>query len=254
MKYIQLLLFAAVMVLVSGCSQNSGDGEKILVSAAASMSGVLSELTRAFNEEYPNTTLTLNYGASGKLAQQIEQGAPVDVFLSANQRWMDSLEEKDMIDPKTRVNFTQNKLVLITAKDSNIKVDSLENLASMNLNQIAVGNPKSVPAGSYTKQALTSVGVWNTLDEKLVHAKDVRQVLTYAESGNTDIGFVYASDLERSELVEEIMMVDQSLYETIKYPAAVISSSEHKEKAKAFIEFLKSDKAQSILKKYGFSG
>lgn len=253
MKYIQVILLGIVLLFITGCGQ-SGDGEKILVSAAASLSGVLSELTDAFNEEYPNTTVTMNYGASGKLAQQIRQGAPVDVFLSANERWMDSLEKKDMIIPGTRTDFTENKLVLVAGENSDITIDSLKDLAQINLDQIAIGNPKSVPAGNYAKQALTTVGIWDELDGQLVHAKDVRQVLTYVESGNTDIGFVYISDLKRSELVKKILVIDPSLYDTIKYPAAVVSVSENKEKAKAFVEFLKTRKAQSILKKYGFGG
>lgn len=253
MKFIIHTFLVLSLLIAGGCSnQGNTEEQKIMISAAASLSGVLSQIASAFESENVNTTLTLNYGASGKLAQQILQGAPVDVFLSADQKLMDKLSEQDMIIQDTRANFTKNKLVLVANESSNLSLESLENLTSIDLDQIAIGNPESVPVGSYAKQALTALGIWEDLDDQLVYAKDVRQVLTYVESGNTDIGFVYASDLERSKMVEEVTKINTGLYESIDYPAAVIASSETKEKAKAFVEFLKTEEARSILAKYGF--
>ncbi|WP_174615202.1 molybdate ABC transporter substrate-binding protein [Virgibacillus ihumii] len=253
MKYVKLFSFILVLLLAAGCSNSANETEhKIFVSAAASLSGPLNEIVDEFQKKYPDTVVTLHFGASGKLAQQIQQGAPVDVFLSADERRMDILAEQNMILADTRTIFTKNKLVLITNKNSDVSVESLEALSSTNLTQITVGNPESVPAGTYAKQALQNVGVWNELKGNFVFAKDARQVLTYVESGNTNLGFVYVSDLKRSDLVRGILEVDADLYEPIVYPAAVISTSENTEQAKTFISFLKSDQAQSILSNAGF--
>lgn len=253
MKYFVYILLALFLVINAGCSnQESTKEHELFISAASSLSDVLPKLSDAFESENPNTTLTLNYGASGKLAQQIQQGAPVDLFLSADQKWMDNLSEQKMILNNTRANFTQNKLVLVSTKNANLRIDNLKGLLTSGLDQIALGNPESVPAGSYAKEVLTASGIWKDIKNKLVYAKDVRQVLTYVESGNTDIGFVYESDLKRSELVTEVTQIDKSLYGRIDYPVAVMASSDTKEKAKEFINFLQSDEAQSILAEYGF--
>ncbi len=253
MKHLVYILIALSLLINTGCSnQESKEEHKLFISAASSLSDVLAKLGDEFKSEHPNTTLTLNYGASGKLAQQIQQGAPVDLFLSADQKWMDNLSGQKMILENTRANFTQNKLVLVSANNTNDPIDDLNGLMTSGLDQVAVGNPESVPAGSYAKEVLTASGIWKDIKNKLVYAKDVRQVLTYVESGNTDIGFVYASDLKRSKLVTEVTKIDKSLYGPIEYPAAVMASSDTKEKAKAFIKFLQSDEAQSILVEYGF--
>lgn len=253
MKYVKLLSFIFILLLISGCSNQTNDAEhKILVSAAASLSGPLNEIVDEFQKQYPDTVVTLQFGASGKLAQQIQQGAPVDVFLSADEKRMDILAAQNMILSNTKTAFTKNKLVLIANKNSNVSIDSLNELPSSKQSQITIGNPESVPAGTYARQALKKVGVWDSLKGDLVFTKDVRQVLTYVESGNTDLGFVYASDLKRSDLVKEVTGIDKGLYEPIIYPAAVTSSSEETEKAKLFVEFLKSEKAQSILANAGF--
>ncbi|GAA0608203.1 molybdate ABC transporter substrate-binding protein [Virgibacillus siamensis] len=253
MKYVKLFSIMFILLLAAGCSNNTSDAEhKIFVSAAASLSGPLNEIVDEFHKKHPDTVVTLQFGASGKLAQQIQQGAPVDVFLSADERRMDILAEQNMILADTRTDFTENKLVLIANKNTDVTIDSLEALPSTNLSQITLGNPESVPAGTYAKQALKNVGVWNQLEGDLVFAKDVRQVLTYVESGNTDLGFVYASDLKRSDLVKGIAEIDEDLYDSIVYPAAVTSSSESAEQAKTFVQFLNTKKAQSILADAGF--
>ncbi|MGP4107823.1 molybdate ABC transporter substrate-binding protein [Virgibacillus sp. L01] len=253
MKYFVYILLALSLLINAGCSnQESTEEHKLFISAASSLSNVLSKLGDEFESEHPNTTLTLNYGASGKLAQQIQQGAPVDLFLSADQKWMDNLSEQKMILENTRANFTENKLVLVSANNTNTPIDNLKGLMNTGLDQVALGNPESVPAGSYAKEVLTASGLWQDIQNKLVYAKDVRQVLTYVESGNTDIGFVYASDLKRSNMVTEVKKINKSLYGPIEYPTAVMASSDTKEKAKTFINFLQSDEAQSILAEYGF--
>src|SRR5699024_10508558 len=130
--------------------------------------------------------------------------------------------------------------------------DSMEDLTFAKVDQIAIGNPDSVPAGKYAEEALKNSGLWKQIQEKFIYAKDVRQVLTYVETGNADIGFVYGSDLYRTEAVEVVTIAEGSLFEPIVYPAAAVSSSETTVVAKAFVAYLESETVQDILEKNGF--
>ncbi|ALX49550.1 molybdate ABC transporter substrate-binding protein [Lentibacillus amyloliquefaciens] len=242
------LLFAA------GCSGQEGSNNKeILVAAASSLSDTLSELKREFESENPDITLTLNYGSSGKLAQQIKSGAPVDLFLSADQYWMDELEEANRIVSDSRTDFIQNRLAVISTQGTSYSVNTLSDLTTLNTEQITLGDPATVPAGKYAEQALRESGIMGDLKDKFVYTANAQQTLTYVESGNTEIGIVYGSDLERSELVNELLAIDDSLHDPIHYPAAVIESSQVKDESNKFIQFLQSDRAQAILESHGFS-
>ncbi|RYG73369.1 molybdate ABC transporter substrate-binding protein [Lentibacillus lipolyticus] len=253
MRYLHLIILLIVLLMSAGCtSQDETEKKEVLISAAASLSDVLAELTDVFEQEHPDVVLSLNYGASGKLAQQISKGAPVDVFLSADQTWMDRLAEQDLLAADTRMNFAHNNLALASSKQKSFSVSSLQELPNLDVKQIALGNPESVPAGKYAEQALKESGVWDAVKGKLVHTSDARQTLTYIESENTEIGFIYTSDLKRSKLTKEVLPIDEALHNPITYPAAVIASSETKQTAKAFLSFLQTDKARSILDKYGF--
>lgn len=248
------LTFFLIIMLLAGCSSQENSNEtEIVVSAASSLTDTLSELKQEFESEHPDTTLTLNYGASGKLSQQISQGAPVDVFLSADQQWMNQLAEKDMIVTDTRADFIQNKLVVISSQGTSFTTNDINDLTTLDTEQITIGDPDSVPAGNYAEQALRNKGVWEDVKDKLVYTSNTQQTLTYVESGNTEIGIVYTSDLERSDLVNELLTIDGNLHDAINYPAAVIKSSQSSEKAGDFIQFLQTKDAQAIFEKYGFT-
>lgn len=258
-----LFLFLMVLGVLIGCSNNgeedgeegTNDGEaesvELFVSAAASLTEAMDEVKEVYEAEN-NVTLTFNFAGSGKLAQQIQQGAPVDVFISANENWMDTLIEDEFIVPTTRVNVTGNKLVLITNNDSAIDYQVFEDMNVDELDQVAVGNPESVPAGEYTKEVLTAIDIWDEIEPRLVYAQDVRQVLTYVETGNAEIGFVYESDALSSDQVNVLAEADPSMHDAIIYPGGVTEESEQKEASRAFLEFLLSDTGQEILEKYGF--
>lgn len=249
-----LSIFFLLLVSCSNDSEPPATEEKeIFISAAASLSGALDKIKENYETIHPEVTLTLNLSGSGKLAQQIQQGAPVDVYLSANQYWMDVLKQDNLILHNTRINFTKNKLAMITHDGSNKEIRSLKNLVSDSSSQIAIGNPKSVPAGNYAKEALTNLGLWDKLTDHFVYAKDVSQVLTYVESENAEIGFVYGSDLYRTKSAQILKEIDSNLYSPIVYPAAVLDSSENPMLAKEFLEYLQSDSAQTILKNHGFT-
>jgi len=256
------LFFLMVCFFLVGCSsdntRNSDSVEQedepveLFVSVAASMTDAMAELKTVY-EAKNNVQLTFNFAGSGKLAQQVQQGAPVDVFISANEHWMDTLMEEGLIMGETRVDVTGNKLVLIAQKDSDIDYTSFNQLDKEELTNIAVGNPESVPAGEYTEAVLQSLNKWEDMQDNLVFAKDVRQVLTYVETGNADIGFVYESDALSSEEIKVLAEADPTLHEKIIYPGAVTTDSEHRNEGEKFLQFMLSEQTQEILSTYGFT-
>ncbi|HHY72499.1 MAG TPA: molybdate ABC transporter substrate-binding protein [Bacillus bacterium] len=264
---LSFLAFLFVIALSVGCSRNNAlepnvenskeekpakQSIELTISAAASLTDALNEMKQTYENEHKSVHLLFNFNGSGKLALQIEQGAPVDVFLSADQKRMDELEDKSLILADSRQDFTGNKLVLIGSKDKDYGIASFTEINPSSLSHIAVGDPESVPVGTYTKEIITKLGKWDEIESKVVLAKDVRQVLTYVESGNADIGFVYLSDALTSDKVKVLAEADASLHTPIIYPAAVTADSKHQEEAKQFIEFLQSDAGQNILERHGF--
>lgn len=264
MKQLKILLFTLLLfIFATGCSddadgiikeniQNDKEPAELFISAAASLTDAMDEIKPLFEEEN-NVELKFNFAGSGKLAQQIQQGAPVDVFISANENWMDTLIDENLIREETRVDVTGNKLVLITGSGSSIDYNSFEEIEVADVDQIAIGNPESVPAGEYTEAVLKAIDKWSELENKFVFAQDVRQVLTYVETGNADIGFVYESDAMSTEQVKVLAESDPTMHDAIIYPGAISADSEHEDKGKLFIEFLTSDEGQEILSKYGFN-
>ncbi|NEU31825.1 molybdate ABC transporter substrate-binding protein [bacterium LRH843] len=254
-KIIKLCFVLLIFFTVIGCNSDketdTGEETTLLISAAASLSDSFEEIKEGYEIDN-QVELTFNFGGSGNLAQQIKQGAPVDVFISANEEWMDTLEEEKIIDRDTRTKITGNNLVLVANESSPFAYKSFGEISTEDVNQIAIGNPESVPAGKYTEEALRHLHKWDQLQDKLVLAKDVRQVLTYVETGNAEIGFVYESDAHSSDKIKILAVADADLHEPIMYPAAVTTDSKNKEEAAKFIEFLESEAAQIIFENYGF--
>lgn len=251
-------MFMTLCLVLAGCSngnserKNDSNSEKndkkqeLHISAAASLTDTTKELKRAFEANHKDANVTFNYGGSGSLRQQIEKGAPVDVFMSANKKDVDALQDKDKA--QNTYEYAKNKLVLIGAKDSNYK--SVETLQEGE--KLAIGEVNSVPAGKYAQQYLKDNNLYEQVKPNLVFAKDVRQVLNYVEKGNAQLGYVYKTDLYQSQQngeshVKEINTVD--LKQPIVYKAATTSD---KQLAKAWIDFLKTDEAKEILEKYQF--
>lgn len=250
-----------IMMFMIGCNQKE-TGQKavhqepieLTVSAAISLTDALEEIKKVYEKERDQQVqLTFNLGGSGTLSQQIQQGAPVDVFISANQQWMDTLEEKELIRSESRRDVTGNQIVLIAGVSSSTEYDSFDQLNGVAVDKVAIGNPESVPAGKYTEEVLQELNKWDELEDQFVFAKDVRQVLTYVETGNADIGFVYESDAFTSDLVKVLAIVDAHLHEPIIYPGAVTKKTKYEEEAKAFLQFMETEEAQHILETYGFA-
>ncbi|MEK4509625.1 molybdate ABC transporter substrate-binding protein [Paenibacillus sp. FSL K6-2524] len=225
----------------------------LTVSAAASLKDSLEELTPIFEDLNPSIKLVYNFGASGSLQKQIEQGAPVDLFLSAGKKQMDALIDKKLVLADQSVSLLLNSLVLIVKSDAEGIPDQLETLKDVAIHNIAVGEPEVVPAGTYARETLESEGLWEELQPKMVFTKDVSQVLTYVESGNADAGFVYLTDALLSDKVKMAFQIDASKHKSILYPAGIIAETKHNGEAEQLLQFLQSKEAQDVFVKYGFT-
>jgi molybdate transport system substrate-binding protein len=223
----------------------------LTISAAISLKDALDQIQTLYAAEHSKTTLYFNLGASGTLQRQIEQGAPVDVFISASPKEMDSVESKSLLLPGTRRNLVKNSVVLVipTGKAG---ISSFQDLAKPAAKVIAIGDPQSVPAGKYGQEVLTHFGLFDQLKPKFVFAKDVRQVLTYVETDNADAGIVYATDARTSKSVSIVATAPEDSHSPVIYPVAVIKGSKNATEAKGFIDFLLSPKVRAVFKKYGF--
>jgi len=237
-----IFLIAAMIAAVSGCLSGNKPVE-ITVSAASSLTDAFKDIGTEFQKTHPNVKINFNFGASGTLEKQIEQGAPVDIFAGASQLEMNSLDGKGLIIKDTRTNFTRNKLVIIAP--SNLTIEGLKSL-----NKIAIGDSKTVPAGLYAQTFLENAGIYDMLKPKFIPAANVRQVLAYVERGEVDAGFVYYSDTLKSNMT--VSPINESLYPQIVYPIAVINDSQQPVISRQFIEYVQSNVGQTILRKYGF--
>ncbi len=229
--------------------QNLAQAAEMNVSAAASLSNAFNELKEIFAKKNPGLKVNANYAASNPLLRQIIEGAPVDVFASADQGTMDKAAEAKMIRPESRKNFAANDLVLIVPKGA-AKPKALADLSKMS--RIAIGNPASVPAGRYSKAALESAGLWDKLADKYIMGASVRQVLDYVARGEVDAGMVYATDAKQLGDKVDIVLVLGG-HEPVTYPAAVVVSGANPKAGQAFVDFLLTPEAQAVLAKYGFS-
>lgn len=258
-KFRVVLMLLCCSLFLVGCgnksSENSVSEEKqpveLNISAAASLKEVMADLETAYNKVADNVTLVVNYGGSGSLQQQIEQGAPCDLFISAGQKQMNTLKEKGLLVDETTKDLVQNELVLITAKGVEIK--SFDDLKNSDIKHIAVGDPGSVPAGKYADEVLVNTGIKDSISDKLVFAKDVKEVLAWVASGNADAGFVYLSDALNNSNVNVVKNVPEvNEHSPIIYPVSVIKDSKNIEEAKKFEDFLFTEEAQKIFEKYGY--
>ncbi|OPX90257.1 MAG: Molybdate-binding periplasmic protein precursor [Pelotomaculum sp. PtaB.Bin104] len=247
-----LMLF--ILAVVAGCSGGKEQPEtkpvNLTISAAASLQDAMGELKTVYEKQHPDVTLTYNLGSSGTLQKQIEEGAPSDLFISAGKSQMDALAQKGLIVDSTHKNLLENELVLISGKDS--KLTGFDGLTDASVKKISIGTPETVPAGKYAKDTLTSLKLWDQLQTRMVLAKDVRQVLTYVETGNVDAGLVYRTDAITSSNVKIVAAAPAGSSAPIVYPMAVINRSKHQKEAEAFAAFLTSEEAVKIFEKYGF--
>jgi molybdate transport system substrate-binding protein len=252
-KATQILSLLLILLSFSvGCTkQEEASAINLNISAAASLKDSMDEIKELYESENSNIKLTINYGGSGTLQKQIEEGADVDVFISAAPKQMDAIEDRDLLLEGTRKDLLLNGLVLVTPKD-NSTIRSFDDLTTDKVTHLALGEPNSVPAGQYAEEVFTKLGILDKIKEKTVYAKDVKEVLTWVETGNADAGIVYTTDAKVSDKVQVIATAPADSHTPVIYPAAVIKDSKNGDLAKELLEFLSSDKAISIFEKYGF--
>jgi len=221
---------------------------EISLSVAASLKEVINELSDNFARKHAGVKFVKNYGASGVLAKQVENGAPADVFISANLEWMDYLKNRKLADVASSGTFTYNTLVFAGTPG---KASSMQDLVK--LAKIAIGSPKSVPAGEYAMEAFRKAGLDRQLEKKLVMARDVRECLMYAERGEVDGAFVYKTDALQARQAKILFTVPRELYQRVTYPMALTVAGARNRDAAAFLAYLRGDEARSVLRKYGFA-
>lgn len=258
MKILHLIMILLIGV-VTACSQdhsnkklNSTENVEVTVSAAASLKNVLEEIKSNFEDTNNHITILYNLGGSGALKQQIIQGAPTDIFISAAKDQFEELKQKGLIDKENQSNLLGNQLVLITNKANPAHLENIQDLSKKEIEKVAIGVPETVPAGMYAKQTLKHFKLWEEVQPKLIQTKDVRQVLTYVETGSVDAGMVYITDVDISDKVEVAVVADEDSHDPIIYSAGMIKATTHKKEAERFYDYLKSKKAKAIFKKYGF--
>lgn len=258
------LLLTITIILSVGCgstnqnSKNESSGQstqksiKLTVSAAASLKDSMNEIKQLYIKKHSNVTITYNFGASGTLQQQIEQGAPVDIFISAAVKQMNLLKDKNLLVNTTVKNLLKNDIVLIVPKNST-KVKNFDDLTDDNVKKVALGEPKSVPVGEYSQDVLKNLKILDNVKSKAVYGKDVKEVLTWVETGDVDAGIVYKTDALVSDKVKVVASAPKDSHKDVIYPAAVIKGSKNMDAAKEFINYLSGDAAKKVFEKYGFN-
>ncbi len=225
----------------------------INISAASSLTNALNEINKAYTALKPWVTLTPNYGSSGTLQTQIEQGAPCDVFLSAAAAQMDNLQTENLLLTGSRITLLTNKIVLIVPKGNPLGLTGFSDLTLSKVKLIAVGDPKSVPAGTYANTAFTELGILSAIQSKFILGANVTQVLQYVDSGNVDAGVVYSTDALSDSNVTVIATGPADVNATIVYPGAILKSSKNSAAAQDYLTYLAGAGARAIFEKYGFA-
>jgi molybdate transport system substrate-binding protein len=245
------LLLISLLIMPAMLKADSKPKQVILVAAAASLKDVLTELGKAFEKQFPALEVTFQFAASGALQQQIEQGAPVDVFVSASEKQTTALLQKDLVVKESLRVLFSNELVLVVPRDQPAP-RSLADLKKPAYKRLALGESRTVPAGQYAEAWLKKAGLLEALRNRFVPASNVRQVLTFVETGNVAAGFVYATDALTSQKATIALRADADQHPPIIYPMARIKRSQKQAAAQSFTAFLESPDARTIILKHGF--
>ncbi|MGS1115570.1 molybdate ABC transporter substrate-binding protein [Castellaniella sp. UC4442_H9] len=241
--------FAGVLAL---CMWIPAQADEVMVSAAASLTNAFKDLAAQYQSAHPGERILTTFGASDVVLRQIIEGAPADVFASADQKAMDKAQAAGVIDPATRVNFVRNEVVLIVPMRDPHRIESLSDLGKRGVDRIALGNPVSVPVGRYTLAALEKAGLWTTVRAHQILGQNVRQVLSYVERGEVDAGFVFATDA--ALMKDKVRVVQVVATPTpVVYPIALVHREGRSASAPEFLKYVLSDAGRAVLRRYGFS-
>ena len=254
-----ILILGLLVFILSGCTNSKSNNKKendititITIAAAASLKNCMDDkIIPMFEEKHPNIKVQATYDGSGKLQTQIEEGADIDVFISAAMKQMNNLDEEGLIDSESIVELLENKVVLIVPKQSNIEIKSFQDI--LKSDKIAIGDPKSVPAGQYAKELFENLNIWDEVLEKASLGTNVTEVLNWVSEGSADVGVVYSTDAASNDKVKVVLEAKEGTVSKVIYPVGIIKNSSNKEASKSFIDFLQSDEIINIFESYGFS-
>ena len=260
MKKFVLALAGLLMILsLAGCgsgaktSQSKEPQKEIYISAAASMADAVNEIKADYEKEHPDVVIRTNYAGSGTLMNQIIEGTPADLFISASDKQMDTLSKKQLIDEKSRVELLKNELVLIVPKSSTLQLDSFEGVVQDSITKVAIADPASVPVGQYSQKLFEKMGIWEQVKQRMVMSQDVRQSLDWVATGNVQCAPVYRTDATiEKDRVRIVATAPKGINKDILYPLAILKKSQEKEYVQTFYQYLKSEKSQKVYEKYGF--
>ena len=251
MRYLMVsLVLLMLSFVISGPAWSEPE---ILVSAAISLKNAFTDIGKLFEKSHPDVKVNFNFGASGDLIKQIHGGAPVAVFASAAQKDMDILEQEGLLIPGSRANLVENVVVLVQPTQTAVKVADFADLAKPEVKKIAIGNPKTVPAGRYAMEVFNHYKIADAIKDKLILAENVRQVLDYVARGEVDAGLVYQTDaMTRSQEVQVVAAAPADSHKPVVYPIALIKGAANEAAAREFMALALSAQGQEVLQKYGF--
>ena len=246
-----LIVLILIFPQIVGCGKTQKHPE-LRVFGAMSLTDALTEIGERFTTKH-GVKVSLNFAASSTLQRQIEKGASADVFISASPQQVSALETRDMLETNSRYDVLSNRLVLVSHKNSILSVESVERLVDDAVSRIAIGQPEIVPAGTYAKEVLMHLGLWERVHPKLVFGTDVRATLAYVSAGNVDVAIVYQTDVTLSKNVKILYEFPVEVHSPIVYPVVILKDSNQKPLAQQFIAYLKTPSATEIFEKHGFT-
>jgi len=241
-------MVALAVVAAVGCRETSSE---VVVSAASSLRLPLEEISRTYADT-GSDRIVLNSGSSSSLARQIVEGAPVDLFISADEAQMETVARAGRIVAGTRADLLSNQLAVIAPSDASVPVTRLEDLTAPEIRRIGMGDPAAVPVGVYARQLLTTSGLWHRVQSKVIPAGTAEIALAAAEAGHVDVAFVYLTDARRSSRVRTLLIIAPEAGPRIVYPAAVVLGGENQTGARRFLEYLRGPDAKAAFTRYGF--
>ena len=250
--FVSLCLILCPLLLSAGCSRQTTTKEErkeIIVAAASDLTPAFEELGRNF-EQATGIKVVYNFGSTGTLARQIENGAPIDLFAAANVEFVNSLEQKNLIIPDTKALYARGRITIWTNAESPLKIDRLEDLAQPEVKRIGIANPEHAPYGAAAREAMQSIGIWDRVKDKLVFGENVRMTLQYAETGNVDVSIVALSLSVQSK--GRWVLVPEELHKPLEQTLAVVKATKHEQQARQFAAFINGPQGRPVMRKYGF--
>lgn len=251
--FLMIILVAVTVcfLVINAPGQKRDDAVTLMVSSAQSLHDAVTELVEIYKTIDPSLSVVVNFGGSGSLQRQIEQGAPVDLFISASVENMESLNRQGLLFEDSYKALLVNRMVLVASKDSQ-GIKGFDSLVTEDVQKVALGDPKSVPAGKYAKEILTFLGLYEKVEDKAVFAKDVKEVVTWVTTQNADAGMVYMTDALSAKELKIVAEAPEGSCTPIVYPVGIIKNSRYLKETRQFQEFLLSEAGMRVFSEYGF--